>query len=70
MNRRDASRRVFHVDRRELMRHDGLKSAMTPARLPLLAAGLSAPAPGKLISYFDRGDAMGVGPDPVAQPFR
>lgn len=65
VNRRDASRRVFHIDRRELMRHDGLKSAMTPARLPLLAAGLSAPAPGKLISYFDRGDAMGSGLIPL-----
>ncbi|WP_439632875.1 esterase/lipase family protein [Glycocaulis sp.] len=65
VNRRDASRRVFHIDRRELMKQGGLKSAMTPARLPLLAAGLSAPAPGRLISYFERGDAMGSGLIPL-----
>ncbi|MFN3836046.1 MAG: hypothetical protein ACK4NO_09115, partial [Glycocaulis sp.] len=65
VNRRDPSRRVFHIDRRELMKQGGLKAAVTPARLPLLAAGLSAPAPGKLISYFERGDAMGSGLIPL-----
>lgn len=65
VNRRDPSRRVFHIDRRELMRQGGLKSALTPARLPLLAAGISAPGPGKLISYFDWGSAMGSGLIPL-----
>lgn len=65
VNRRAPARRVFHIDRRELMKQGGLKSAMTPARLPLLAAGLTAPSPGKLVSYFERGDAMGSGMIPL-----
>lgn len=65
VNRRASHRRVFHIDRRELMRSGGMRSALTASRLPLLAAGLSAPAPGRHISYFTRGDGLGSGVIPL-----
>lgn len=65
VNRRASHRRVFHIDRRELMKQGGMRSALTSSRQALLAAGISAPAPGPHISYFTRGDGLGSGVIPL-----
>lgn len=65
VNKRASHRRVFHIDRRELLRARGLRSALTSSRNALLAAGIGAPAPGPHIRYFERTGSLGEGLIPL-----
>lgn len=62
-NRAAPHRRILHLDRMALMRKGGLFRAHD--KRVLLAAGLTAAAPGEKIAYFDRNAAQGSGYIPL-----
>ena len=55
-NRRRSNRRVLHIDRRALLQRGGfLRGIEADTHEPVLAAGITAAAPGKRIGYFSLG---------------
>ncbi len=62
-NKRAPHRRILHLDRMALMRKGGLFRAHD--KRAMLAAGLTAAAPGEKIAFFDRDAARGSGYVPL-----
>jgi hypothetical protein len=65
-NRRNPERRVLHLDRRALLRHDGfLRGSVTGSYENMLAAGITAVSPGNKVAYFSRDARKGSGLIPL-----
>jgi hypothetical protein len=65
-NRRNLNRRVLHIDRRALMKRDGfLRTSLTRSYENILAAGITAIAPGNKVSYFSKDSKQGSGLIPL-----
>lgn len=58
-NRRSPQRRVLHIDRRALMWREGFfRGVLSGEYEEMLAAGITASAPGKRIGYFSQGETQ------------
>lgn len=61
VNRRNSERRVLHMDRYKLLGRDGFFNELDYRREKLLVAGITAMAPGDMISYFEKGADASMG---------